>query len=125
MPSLGVRQSAATEQAVDYRQAPPIILLSLNRPAYLEQVLESLRNQVPEIDERRIHLFQDGTVNAYSGIKKAEDWDVVECVTMFQKLFPKGRAHVSRKNIGICENFLRAEKFAFLTLQCSKNVLMS
>lgn len=116
MPSLGVKQSAATEQAVDYRQAPPIILLSLNRPAYLEQVLESLRNQVPEIDERRIHLFQDGAVNAYSGIRKAEDWDVVECVTMFQKLFPKGRAHVSRKNIGICENLLRAEKFAFLTL---------
>ena len=101
----------------EYWCTPPVIVLSFNRPHYLQPVLESLRKQHPEIDENRVHLFQDGAVNAYSGIRKAEDREIADCVALFLDLFPHGHLHVSERNIGICENFLRAERYAFLTLR--------
>jgi hypothetical protein len=89
----------------------PIILLCFARPDYLRQVVESLAAN--ETAGREIHLFQDGAVNAYSGIRYAEDETIAACVKLFTDFFPRARVHLSKENIGICESFLRAEKFAF------------
>ncbi len=101
---------------IDYDQTPPIIIMSFNRPQYLVRVLSSIKTQTPEIDQRRIHLFQDGAVNAYSRVEYAKQEDISTCIAVFRKMFPRGEVHHSRDNIGICENFLRAERFAFVTL---------
>ncbi len=105
---LALREATAT---------PPIIILSFNRPHYLRQVLKSLAGQVPKIDGHRAHLFQDGAVNAYSGNVYAEQRDINKCMRMFRRRFPDGTVHASDRNIGIAENFLRAERFAFETLE--------
>ncbi len=103
-------------QDVNWFDQPPLIVLSFNRPQYLAAVLDSLSRQVPQVDPRRIHLFQDGAVNAYSGIRYAEEGEVRKCVTVFRDIFPQGTTHVSAANVGICENFIHAENFAFVTL---------
>jgi hypothetical protein len=89
---------------------PPVLILSFNRPHYLRQVLEGLADG---LEAERAHLFQDGAVNAYSGRVAAQQEDVDACVALFRRQFPGGRVHPSSANIGIAENFLRAERFAF------------
>ncbi|MGD0721556.1 MAG: hypothetical protein ABR970_11000 [Roseiarcus sp.] len=95
----------------------PIVIMSYNRPHYLKPVLESLRNQRPGgLDGREIHLFQDGAVNLFSGFRYAKDEDIQASVETFRSYFPEGRVHPGAVNIGICENFYRAEHFVFDTL---------
>src|SRR5262245_31156811 len=90
----------------------PILVLSFNRPHYLSPVLEALAAQAGLAAER-VHLFQDGAVNAYSGRVAARREDVDACVALFRRRFPGGHVHLAPANIGIAENFLRAERFAF------------
>lgn len=101
----------------EYFGAPPIVVLSFNRPHYLRPTLESLRQQEPGIDPDRVHLFQDGAVNRYSGVRYADDGAIEACVALLKEIFPRGHVHASTANIGTCENFLRAERFAFETLK--------
>ncbi len=101
----------------EYFGKPPIVILSFNRPDYLRPTLESLRRQTPPIDPGRIHLFQDGAVNSHSGIRYAADQTIEQCARLFQEIFPHGHLHLSKPNLGICQNFLRAERFAFMTLR--------
>ncbi|MDQ2650833.1 MAG: glycosyltransferase [Actinomycetota bacterium] len=96
---------------------PPIAVLSFNRPHYFEQVLTSLRHQSEPVDGRRVHLFQDGAVNCYSGQVKASEADIAACVALFEAAFPEGTVHESRWNIGVAENFIRAETFVFEELE--------
>jgi len=97
--------------------SPPIAVISFNRPDYLGQVLASLAAQQPAIEPRRLHLFQDGAVNRYSGIRYAEDADIAASLALFRDFFPQGHVHASPDNIGITENILRAEKFFFEELR--------
>jgi predicted SAM-dependent methyltransferase len=95
----------------------PIIVMSFNRPRYLEAVLKGLVAQVGcRLSERSISLFQDGAVNRFSGERRAEQSDIDACVQLFQKYFPQGRIFYSNVNVGIALNFERAEKHAFETL---------
>jgi hypothetical protein len=92
----------------------PIAVMSFNRPDYLAQVLESVLAQGPgALDGREIHLFQDGAVNAYSGLRYAADTDIEGSIATFRRIFPNGVVHHAPRNIGICENFYRAENYVF------------
>jgi hypothetical protein len=96
--------------------------MSFNRPQFLEETLGSLKNQAEHIiDGHEIHLFQDGAVNRYSRIRYAKDDDIVACINLFKKYFPNGIIHRSPENIGVCENFRRAENFVFkdLSAECA------
>jgi len=96
----------------------PIIVMSFNRPQFLASVLESLRGQLPgTLDGREIHLFQDGAVNRYSRLRRARDEEIAASIDIFRKHFPDGAVHHSDENIGVCENFQRAERYAFLERQ--------
>ncbi len=91
--------------------------MAFNRPVLLKPVLESLRaQQGASIEKRQIHLFQDGAVNKYSRMRYAEDADIAASIAVFQSIFPSGIIHASPQNIGVCENFLRAEEFLFTEL---------
>ena len=96
----------------------PIAVMSFNRPDYLDQVLASLEAQTgtaPIGD--RIYLFQDNSVNGYSGRRHAEDADIQRSVEVFRNRFPQGKVMLSEHNLGVCENFLRAERFFFRELK--------
>ncbi len=92
----------------------PIAVMSFNRPEMLEEVLYSLKEQRGgAIEGHELHLFQDGAVNRYSRIQYADPADIEKCVAVFRKLFPNGKVHRSGDNIGVCENFQRAETYFF------------
>ena len=92
----------------------PVVVVSFNRPQFLEPVLRSLKGQRPrDRMNREIHLFQDGAVNRYSRIRYAGDVDIDGSIDLFRRLFPEGTVHASPDNIGICENFRRAERYVF------------
>ncbi len=94
--------------------------MSFNRAEFLAPVLASLKAQTPHGTEgREIHLFQDGAINRYSRLRYAKDEDIAASIALFQKEFPQGVVHVSDDNIGICENFRRAEEYAFVDRQFS------
>ena len=96
----------------------PIIVMSFNRPDYLEQVLESIRDQHGvDIGRREIYLFQDAPVSAITGKRYAEDADIALSVEIFKRIFPKGHVMLPEGNLGVCKNFLRAESYAFETLK--------
>jgi len=88
--------------------------MSFNRPQFLRPVLESLKSQRDEaLAGREVHLFQDGAVNRYSGIRYAKDADIAESVETFKGFFPDGVVHHAGANVGIFENFRRAERYLF------------
>jgi hypothetical protein len=93
---------------------PPIVVMSFNRPQFLEPVLASLKAQRGGLLEgREINLFQDGAVNQYSRVRYAKDADIYASIEVFHSHFPNGTVHHSADNIGICENYRRAERFLF------------
>lgn len=99
-------------------EAPaPIAILSFNRPDYLRQVLVSLAaQQGAALGERRIILFQDGWHNAYSNRGAARFEDVEACIAAFRELIPGGEVMAAPNNIGVAENYRRAETHLFETL---------
>ena len=92
----------------------PIAVMSFNRPGFLAETLKSLQAQAGDtLEDREIHLFQDGAVNLYSKIIYAKTSDIDDCVAVFHSHFPQGQVHLRGDNIGICENFYRAENYLF------------
>ncbi len=92
------------------------MLLAFNRPQYFERVLTSLRAQSVPVDGRRVHLFQDGAVNAYTGAANADPDDIEACVRLFRAAFPAGHLHRSPWNIGPTESYVAAETLVFQEL---------
>ena len=92
----------------------PIVIMSFNRPEMLARVLDSLKAQVGvTLDERNVFLFQDGAVNLYSRIRYSPDELIQASIAEFTKRFPNGEVMAASHNIGVCENFFRAENFVF------------
>lgn len=89
----------------------PIAILSFNRPHYLREVLLSLRPQVDEDD--RITLFQDGAWNPYSKQRRTHPAHIAVCVGLFREIIPWGTVAESKYNIGVAENYERAEQQIF------------
>ena len=89
----------------------PIAILSFDRPRYLREVLLSLR---PQVDRRdRIVLFQDGAWNTYSGQPRARPDNIAACILLFQRILPWGIVAASDRNLGVAENYERAEQELF------------
>jgi hypothetical protein len=96
----------------------PIAIMSFNRPDYLRRTLESLKFQAHDaIAAHELHLFQDGAVNRWTRIRYAQQANIDACLAIFREIFPEGRVHYDGDNIGICENFCRAEDFFFAQQQ--------
>ena len=89
-----------------------IALLSFNRPDYLMQVINSIKEQT--YTDYEICLFQDGAINKYSWRKCANQSDITKCIELFKEAFPNSDTYISKGNIGICENWRQAEHTMFL-----------
>lgn len=101
---------------------PPIAVMSFNRPDKLKAMLDSLSSQRDaKIENRRIILFQDGAVNKYSRIRYTDNVSIDRCVEVFSEVFPGEEVRRSPTNIGVCENYERAENFLFdeLRVDCA------
>lgn len=95
----------------------PIAILSFNRPDYLRQVLASLAaQQSAALDRRKIILFQDGWHNAYSNRGAARFEDIEACIAAFRAAIPHGEVMAAPNNLGVAENYRRAETHLFETL---------
>jgi hypothetical protein len=110
-----------------FRQAPrqarfPIAILSFDRPNYLQQLLASLRPQVNRRDE--IILFQDGAWNAYSRRQKAKSRAIDACIRTFRYFIPWGTIVASEHNLGIAENYERAEQHLFGKLKAAEGLFL-
>ncbi|MBP0444525.1 hypothetical protein J8J14_06995 [Roseomonas sp. SSH11] len=93
---------------------PPIAVMSFNRPDYLRQVLASLAaQQDARIEERQVFLFQDHWNNRRSGRVKADAKDIDASIATFREIFPRGEVLAAEENLGVAENFLRAETLFF------------
>ena len=66
--------------------AMKVALLSHNRPDYLQQVIDSIKQQTYQ-DDLDIYLFQDGCINAYSWRKTANQSDITKCLKIFNYIF--------------------------------------
>jgi hypothetical protein len=94
----------------------PIAVMSFNRPDFLAETLQSLQNQADgAVEGHDLHLFQDGAINRWSKMRYAAQADIDRCMDIFKAAFPAGTIHYTGDNIGICENFCRAEEFFFRT----------
>ena len=95
----------------------PVVVMSFDRPHYLEAVLKGLVAQLNcDLANRSISLFQDGAVNAISGEQRGDQKDVDACAQLFRQYFPDGNVLQSSTNLGTALNFDRAEKYVFETL---------
>jgi hypothetical protein len=93
---------------------PPIAVMSFDRPDYLRQVLLSLtQQQGAAIEGREVFLFQDNWRNPHSGRVCAEEAKVAACIETFREIFPRGHVQAAPANLGVAENFLRAETLFF------------
>lgn len=90
----------------------PIVIMSFNRPSYLQKVLDSLKNQTIKTPEINIHLFQDGAQNKFDGTTIDVE-PMNECIKLFKDFFPDGNVHNSFLNLGVALNFDRAENYIF------------
>lgn len=96
----------------------PIMIMSFDRPQYLEPVLVSLRAQTNfVIDEKRVFFFQDGAINKHSNQQYTSKDITDTCASVFKKYFPGGNLLISPSNIGVALNFERAERLAFEILE--------
>jgi len=88
--------------------------MSFNRSRLFGQVAKSLSQQIEaNIHGRPVALFQDGAVNKFSGIRRADDAAIRANVEVFEHYFPQGKTFVAENNLGIALNFERAERYAF------------
>ena len=97
-------------------QEPPIVVLSFDRPHYLERVLASLRAQSRPIRDARVHLFQDGALDRHDDVLLAPSAAIDACVRLFRAAFPGGQVHASPWNAGTAGNVFAAETFVFQEL---------
>jgi tRNA (mo5U34)-methyltransferase len=88
------------------------VVLSFNRPQYLEPVLQSLRAQSIPVDSGQITLFQDG-YRSKTGRDLTDPRLIERCVEIFQTIFPGGHVVTSTENLGVAWNFARAERYVF------------
>ena len=90
----------------------PIAILSFSRPDYLRLVLTSLRRQTDPDDE--IVLFQDGAFNPVSQRWKTDPAKIDACAEVFRRIIPWGEIRQAPQNLGIVDNYRRAEDYAFV-----------
>jgi hypothetical protein len=100
----------------------PIAILSFDRPDYLQRVLLSLRPQVSQAD--RIVLFQDGARNPYSKQQKADPGMIDACIQIFRSSIPWGIVAASEHNLGIADNYERAEREIFKELDAPAGLFL-
>ncbi len=96
----------------------PINVICFNRPAYLEQLLDSLMIQSIEISEDKVFFWVDGfqgSLDEKFGRPDRTD----EVASLIQRYFPKSQMYISEYNLGIAKNYWRAELHSFENLAAS------
>jgi hypothetical protein len=96
----------------------PINVLCFNRPAYLEQLLDSLQSQSVEISQDKLFFWVDGFQGSLDE-KLGRPDRTHEVAESIQKFFPESQLRISKHNLGIARNYNRAEVHSFENLKAS------
>ena len=96
----------------------PINVICFNRPAYLEQLLDSLLSQTVEISQDKVFFWVDGFQTSLDEKFRRPD-RTNEVASLIQKYFPESQMHISENNLGIARNYWRAEVHSFEHLSAS------
>jgi hypothetical protein len=108
-----------------YDEIVPIVIVSFDRPDYLQLVLESLNSQSGvNLIRHPIFLFQDGSVNDFSGRQYCDAAAAERNVAIFRALVPHGVPMVAEANLGVARNFDRAERFVFEALRAPAAIFL-
>tara|TARA_R100001594_G_scaffold150112_1_gene210059 strand:- start:1819 stop:2667 length:849 start_codon:yes stop_codon:yes gene_type:complete len=99
-----------------------IALISFDRADYIESVLKSLKKQT--FQDFKLYWFNDGLVNKYSWRRAADLTKVTKCCNLAKEYFPDCEIFLSDANIGIAENWRRAEVHMFYDLGLDECVFM-
>jgi hypothetical protein len=75
--------------------------------------VRSLRRQT-ELDDASVYCFLDGSVNRFSGVRRASPERIASCARSFAEAFPQEELHVSPVNVGVALSYDRAERYLFL-----------
>lgn len=87
-----------------------IVVMSFDRPHYLERVLQTVTTQKPFKNARPdFFLFQDGAVSAATGTAFGDPDKVSMAQEVFTRYLPDGTIFASPYNLGVALNFDRAE----------------
>lgn len=90
-----------------------IVVMSFNRPRYLDEVCQSLANQECSVSPENIFFFQDGGFNIFSNRQYASENEAADCIKVFCSHFPNSNILPSPVNLGVALNFDRAERYVF------------
>ena len=90
----------------------PINVICFNRPEYLKSLMESIQCQTVEIPQNLLYFWVDG----YSGSKDEsinKKNETHKTITSIKKAFPGSHVQTSPSNLGIAQNYWRAEIYSF------------
>lgn len=92
----------------------PIVIMSFDRPKYLERVLQTVVAQRPfRKREPVFYLLQDGSVSPRSGRVFGNQEKILCSREIFAQYLPQGLLYASEHNLGVAMNFDRAERLVF------------
>lgn len=92
----------------------PIVIMSFDRPQYLERVLQTVVSQRPFRQREPVYyMLQDGCVSPRSGRIIGNQTNILRSREVFAQYLPQGQLYASEHNLGVAMNFDRAERLVF------------
>jgi hypothetical protein len=102
-----------------------IVIMSFDRPHYLEQVLQNVVTQVPFRNARPdFFLFQDGSASERTGAVCGDPEKLSLAQELFARYIPQGTIFASPYNLGVALNFDRAETTIFEKLHYESAIFL-
>lgn len=93
----------------------PIVIMSFDRPHYLERVLQTVVAQQPFRHRTPVYyLFQDGSMSPRTGQVFGDQEKILVSREVFARYLPNGQMHASEDNLGVAMNFDRAERHVYV-----------
>jgi hypothetical protein len=104
----------------------PIAILGFDRPDYLTQTLEGLRQALePFGGQGTVALFLDGCLGSEPNQPPPGDLERrSDCQLRFQQLFPTGLCRPAVRNLGVAENMRRAYHWLFEELEAPVGLVL-
>ena len=90
----------------------PINIICFNRPEYLKLLIKSIQCQTVKIPQKLLYFWVDG----YSGSKDEsinKKNETHETILTIKEAFPGSHVETSSSNLGIAQNYWRAEIYSF------------
>lgn len=105
------------------RMSPrPISVIAFARPEYFERLASSLQGSLRDSDvELQVHIFQDGLPDWADAEMRIRHAQIAEIA---KRYLPTAVLHASQGNLGIANNWRRAQKYCFEELKQDSGIFL-